>query len=119
MELYKIGYDVENNKNKNGFVTVDEKDSLKDYYKHIETDIVEMVDLTEDIIAIVDEEGLFKMRNPVYEFNVNGHKFTLVGNILLGKLEVDGYDTNIVSIDASTVSNFIKQAGVRIIGYTS
>ena len=119
MDLYKIEFDLEKGEWKNEFVQVDNTDSLEEYYKYIDCRLVDIVQLTEEVVAIVDDEGLLKSGNPVFEFTLNKHKFNLVGNILLGKTEVDDFEKEIVSLDELSFTRLSEQLGIKLIGITN
>ena len=67
---------------------VKESEQLDFFYEKIECKMIDAV-WAEEVQLIVDDEGLFKSKNPVFEYTfANGQKVQLAGNIVAYK-EVD------------------------------
>jgi hypothetical protein len=53
----------------------------------IDADLIDYVDLNEEICLIVDEEGLLKSGNLVYEIRFEGHTHHIAGKFAIGRNE--------------------------------
>lgn len=90
------------------------------YYDEIETDLIDIVGLEDNIDIIVDDEGLLKPGIPVFElFLGNEGPAHLAGTILLGRRSetIDGIDT-IGFETQEQVRDVLDNIKVRLIGFT-
>lgn len=62
----------------------DSKDNLEFFYKHIDTNMIDVV-FAEGFDIWVDDEGLLKSGNAVIEFELDGRKVPLAGNFIITK----------------------------------
>lgn len=68
-----------------------DSDNLKFFYEHV-ADLVDfarfgVADYENDVVAIVDDEGLLKSENIVYEIRFGSKTRQLAGTLLIGKTE--------------------------------
>lgn len=65
--------------------------NLTDYCQHIGCSMIDIAYLSRDVCIIVDDEGLLKSGNPVFEVKTaNGHSLQLAGTLLVaGNKETD------------------------------
>lgn len=100
IRLMKVGFDFHQMDFDVDFVSVDKNNLLKDTYKEIGCNAIDMVSLEGDFTVIVDDEGLLVSDNPVFALDNN---IRLAGTLLVGKTEYtdDGVDiTNCNTNDA-------------------
>lgn len=93
----------------------DEDISLKEMYRLINCDLVELVRLTDNINIWVDEEGLLKSGNVVTEIISDDMKIKLAGKILFLKEDKDGKSIGLNSEDIKFLNSNLKY---RIVGFT-
>lgn len=82
----------------------------------IQAETIEIIDLTNDLCLIVDDEGLLKEGNLVYELELQGRKVQIAGRFAFGRnyfCEQDGMKTiPLTPFDYVT----LKDLEVKIIG---
>lgn len=81
----------------------------------IDADLIEYLDLTDDICLIVDEEGLLKSNNPVYEIRFNGKVHHIAGKFAIGRNEDSEDGMNTVPLLASDYGD-LKTLSWSVIG---
>lgn len=69
---------------------------LTDYYEVLECRLIDIIEISDDVVIVCDSEGLMKQNNPVYEVMTTwGEKVNVAGNFLIAynKLTNEGWDT--------------------------
>lgn len=84
-KMLVIGFDMDKLKFKEDIVEIEGKNRLQTYYKLIDCDCIDIVNLTEDIAVIVDDEGLLKSGNPVFEVKYKDRTLQLAGTMIFVK----------------------------------
>ena len=94
-----------------------EKEELDFFYKKIECTMIEAV-FAEDMQLIIDEEGMYKQKNPVFKYTFkNGQEAQLAGNMVAYK-SVDNLGRSVWfdAEDVEAISDVIDmfEAGVLL-----
>ncbi|MDF2789972.1 MAG: hypothetical protein K0S80_3070 [Neobacillus sp.] len=87
MKVLTVGFNFENKRIETEVVEFENNESnLKDYYHIIGCDCNDIVNYSQEIAIIVDDEGLLKSDNPVFElFNNNDNPLQLAGKLVFTK----------------------------------
>ena len=109
VDYHKMDYDVD-------FVNVERDDLLGDCYKHIGCDTIDIVDIDNTFVAIVDDEGLLKRGNHVFEFS-NGYR--LAGDILIATNDMnEDMEKELKTINIDSAFEFLCKYKIKLIGKT-
>ena len=117
MKFMKLSLDFHQMDCNVDFVDIEGRNLLRDCYKEIGCDLVDMVDIDDKFTAIIDDEGLLKSNNPVFEFS-NG--INLVGNILIATTTEmnDNFEKELSHVSIDNAFEFFMKYKVKPIGMT-
>lgn len=119
--FFKIGFDFTKMSFDPEIVEFTERlngDKLTWFYNQINCDLVDFVSINNDVDIIVDDEGLLKSGNPVFEVSfTKSRSFQLAGILLVGKkvytndgIIVEGFDS------IHELLNFANSMSVKLVG---
>lgn len=66
-------------------------DSLNQLYSLIGTDMIELVHITDNLFAVIDENGKMKSNQPIMELTIHGIDYEFVGNVVILTIENDDF----------------------------
>ncbi|RKJ50410.1 hypothetical protein D7X33_32650 [Butyricicoccus sp. 1XD8-22] len=119
--FYKIGVDFEKKMYVQQVINAPEKEQDLDfYYKNLGCEMIDIVNYSREIAIVVDDEGLLKSNNPVFEvIDANGNKLHLAGNLLFAKNHFDEYEgVSLRGLDAGEAYNLMMELKFKVIGVT-
>lgn len=120
MKVYFIGFDFKIMSYVDGVKEIEKDDkngNLKDYYRIIDCDLIDIVNYSEEIAIVVDDEGLLKSGNPVFEINLpNGNQLHLAGTLVFAKDPKNG--ESLTGLDAGEIYNLMMNLDIKVIGVT-
>src|SRR5699024_12731394 len=109
LEYHNMEYDVDS-------VNVEMDYLLGDCYKHIGCHTIDIVDIDNTCVAIVDDEGLLKRGNHVFDFS-NG--YPLGGDILIATNEMnEDMEKELKTINIDSAFEFLCKYKIKLIGKT-
>lgn len=122
--FFKLGFDFNTHTFNTEVVPCDDSDKLQWFYKHIDTDTIDIVRITESIDIVVDDNGLLFSGKPVFEIihqEFPNRPLQLAGILLFGKnkfiedegMEVIGFSTEKEAIE------FASRLKIKLIGITN
>ena len=116
MKFMKLSFDYHKMDFNVDFIDVERGDLLKDCYNEIGCEIVDMVSIDDTFTAIIDDEGLLKSGNPVFEFS-NGYHFA--GNILIATTKIkEDLEVELDSVNIERAFEFLSKYKARLVGVT-
>lgn len=120
LQLLKVGFNFETEELEQEFVTVREENRLEDFNYHINSRMIDIVTLTEDIAVIVDDEGLLVSDNPVFEFNIYGNTFQLAGTLLFASQDINSdNELELISLSNFDFQQLARKMEFNLIGITA
>lgn len=121
MKFYVISFDTNLFKMNAEVIKIDT--AINDIYDElsivIESDSLEFVDFSNEIVMIIDEQGKFKKDNPVFRIvTADGITLDLAGKILFARNIENEFSTDIGSIKAEDIFHLRNNLNIQLLGVT-
>lgn len=122
--FFKLGFDFKTNTFNSEIVQYDGTEKLQWFYKHIDTDTIDIVRMTEAVDIVVDDNGLLFPDKPVFEIintEFPNRPLQLAGTLLFGKnkfIEDEGMETVGFKTELE-VAEFATTLKIKLIGITN
>lgn len=119
LQLLKVNFNLEKKELEQEIVTIRKGSRLEDFNYHINSRMIDIVSLTEDIAVIVDDEGLLISENPVFDLNLYGNTFQLAGTLLFASQELnEDNELELISLSNFDFQQLSRKLNINIIGVT-
>lgn len=125
MKVLVVKFDL----NKMRFITMieefekDSRSNLKDYYRIIGCDSIDITNYSKDIAIVVDDEGLLKSANPVLEIAVDrnyyGNTIQLAGTLVFAKNHYGEDGISLVGLTEEEILLLLRSLKMRAIGISN
>lgn len=120
MKVLTLGFNFESKRIETEIVEFEKKESnLKDYYRIIGCDCIDIVNYSQEIAIVVDDEGLLISDNPVFEIlNINGNPLQLAGKLVFTKNYYGEDGISQVGLCLGDLVELLVNLKIRVIGVT-
>lgn len=97
-----------------------EEEPLKFYYENLHCQMIDIVNLTDDLVIICDDEGILVSNNPVFSILTNGGtEQQIAGNFLIAKSKVTNDGITTVPFNSlSEIERLSKVIKIGVVGVT-
>jgi hypothetical protein len=121
MKVLTVGFNFDRKRIETKIVEFEQnKSNLKDYYRIIDCDCIDIVNYSPKIAIIVDDEGLLKSDNPVFELLVgNGKSMQLAGKLVFTKNHCSDDGIYQVGLSLGDLVKLMVNLKIRLIGVTA
>lgn len=100
-------------------IVVKKDEIYNEISKVLESDSIEFIDYSNEIVMIIDEMGKFKRSNPVFQLKTSdGILLEIAGKILFARNIENEFSTDIGSITYEDIFNLRLNLDIELIGIT-